>query len=1008
MTDGLTFYDISTQENTLLERIPLRGRKQELRQILKTLTLTKTGMSKALLITGSSGVGKSALLEATQTMANQWLGCRVLSLSASECFHATDVFCQMVWGLEDLSRRILTETLSQINATLGKYQHEAPVTLWGEQELLAVVANVVLLGSMVRSRRELTPEAIMRSVRNSLGGSLVLPRLKESDQSMLAGLLASPWLSLSASFLQPSHETIVTAYQLASALCSPLTDAVAPPAPTEALLSETLVNLFLYVAQQIHAADRCLVVTLDDWDSLRFIPEKDRESIKQCVHGILKRLAEEKHLPILWVIACRSEGESETLAGPLFSELRQKMLIGPLNEIGRQALLDYLEKSLQLPLSSNSKALLLSMCQGSPYWLQTITHHVHHQLADVLLPEEATDDRAETSDDVGNNRMADTLNHSLVSRILPDAAGAVFESAWDRLVQNAHLPETTVATLLSPLPERFGNHCFTQRDLFLWWQRLNPALTESGCHMLLMGLQEAAFVVRSSRPLTFQSVKSEDGLAAFRLTNTGVEQFFASLARQSNAVSVSSGGPLRPNALPGFAFGNASSHTLTPYETLVAMSSLQPQDLDPDNAMPNPVSDFPGFCDYWLASLEESLTEHLMGVPAQQREAIIDTLTRDPEKQQLLFDRLASHLTGETNAMDRLSACKLLESWLSNVKRHAPNHAPSASQQCGELVFKLYGQVEDLERGALLEFFLSHPDAFLGLFHHAGELETRLKPMFTFTGNEEARALLWLVTLRAWQLAIQQASQRQATLLGDEKTGQKLLTWLLQDPSPHVQLRGAKMLHQSIRQATVSHRQLLLSPHHETLTQWSQQPNPHLRAIGLSLLFMSGNPLRHHDESILTSWMRAVPATVENIETLFYRPTDEPFSALLLQWLISLLHDEAAATEVKESGLFALQQSFYWQSQDTEPLSVERVIHWNQAKQYSLLWLGLQAIGAFATRSETLQALKTLPVANPLMPNHVLRRLQQVCQNLEQRIQPGQPTASQPTATPATEVPQPV
>ncbi len=218
-------YDKPTREIYLLENTPIQGRKTELRQLLKLLNLAKTGQPKAALITGDSGIGKSALLNAFVQVVQEGVYCRVLDLGVMTYQTPEALYVALVEKLQADAHTLLDEALSAVNEITTR---ELDLR-WERHDLTRAISLVKLQETIpagALSKDATQKDQLVKAIRSQVPTVKKLKLSTNESIEKLVDLILNPWVTTANALLNPSNPSLVEAMRLADALRSgkPLSD----------------------------------------------------------------------------------------------------------------------------------------------------------------------------------------------------------------------------------------------------------------------------------------------------------------------------------------------------------------------------------------------------------------------------------------------------------------------------------------------------------------------------------------------------------------------------------------------------------------------------------------------------------------------------------------------------------------------------------------------------------------------------------------------------------------
>jgi HEAT repeat protein len=197
-----------------------------------------------------------------------------------------------------------------------------------------------------------------------------------------------------------------------------------------------------------------LVFTFDHWESITRLPRGESSGIKQLMASLLSHQLQPQHQATaghqLWLVSCRTDGQSQALGSALYAQFRNKLLLEGLSVKASQQLLERRLQSIGLGIDFAGVERLNYLTHGNPYWLRKVS--------DYLM------ERAQA------NRM-DHLPISFIDKLnlkAPDLAeGGLFDILLTQVKLASSGNEGDVEPTLAILVRAFGTQPWT----------LNEALT---------------------------------------------------------------------------------------------------------------------------------------------------------------------------------------------------------------------------------------------------------------------------------------------------------------------------------------------------------------------------------------------------------------------------------------------------------------------------------------------------------------------------------------------------
>ncbi len=403
-------------EVTLLDQVALLGRKSELRQFIKSLTLCRSGQGKAIFLSGNEGIGKSSILETFLDLAQNAYGCRSVSVSLSGRPNAHLLFSQIVKEILGLANQTIHQSLqasNQILQPLGVY--------WSQGDLIRIVA-LIRLQESVNTSQSMAIEQISDAIYGAM------PFFKRFNTSVkeqidaLAEILADPWLTLSVSLANPINPQVQKALGMVEQilgtpqnqmrllsstlpdmpLISPVSDtsqeALEQAGPSRLVtqnegaqnadvveienntslpsfesLQTALNSLMSFINQGLQAHQSAFILVFDQWEALFNASFGEIKVINDLFGEMIRQTVDQRNSHMMVVVSCRSESESYVVGGGLYNTLRVKYLVPPLNAVSQQRFLKDTFKTLQIETDDEVIQEILRICQGNPSWLTLMT-----------------------------------------------------------------------------------------------------------------------------------------------------------------------------------------------------------------------------------------------------------------------------------------------------------------------------------------------------------------------------------------------------------------------------------------------------------------------------------------------------------------------------------------------------------------------------------------------------------------------------------------------------------
>ncbi len=408
-------------EAELLDNVSLLGRKNELRQLIKLLTLCRTGQGKGVLVSGNEGIGKSAVLETFIDLAEQHYGSCVVRINWPQQITAQTFFAQIVAQIMSLANGVIQDALHEANKVLH------PLGLnWNQGDLVRTVALLRLQESMSGTQRAaLAEEQLTQTIYSAIPFFKRLNPAIKSDIATLSKVLLNPWVTLSVSLANPINPHVQQAVQLVERIAgnlqntarqlsggqafqSPmLTDSLMTPAITspevvdlspassdddiseesESLTDDpnlvsvqdvqaALINLLVFINSAIRGQQSAFILVVDQWEMLLEATEPVRNDIRGMMSEVLRQTVEQRDFRLLVMLASRCEQESYVLGGSLYNALRTKYLIPPISGGVLQKHLKEYFKEIGVQPDDRTIQEIIRLCQGNPAWMKLIMNMI--------------------------------------------------------------------------------------------------------------------------------------------------------------------------------------------------------------------------------------------------------------------------------------------------------------------------------------------------------------------------------------------------------------------------------------------------------------------------------------------------------------------------------------------------------------------------------------------------------------------------------------------------------
>ncbi len=428
------------KQTTLEDSLNLPGRKNELRQLVKALTLCGTGQGKAVLVSGDEGIGKTALMEAFLIHAEQQHHCQSILMVCTPDMTAPRFFGMFVSQLLTLADQTLQTLLAQINPLLEELS-----ICWTKSDLIRLLAMIRFHDTYAQGvSRNSIEEALNQVISTRLSFFKKMQGRHTEQVRLVAGLLDDPWVLLSASLLNPLNTECQRAIALAEKTASlhfnvntlgaynvlptqsppmleqnsvavsytvksfhpthqhetPSTQDLSrreivvdsdPEPLLEAVsieeMGEMLSQLLTFVSRCLRGNTSTLIWAIENWDALESADTTALSDMKELLNLVLKKTVEQRDCPLMVLLLCRSAGESYLLGGPLYAALRVKVLVPPLSPSVEQKWIAEQLKPLPCPVDHAVIETMMSQSKGNPAWMVTLQSFLKGEFseADIKL-----------------------------------------------------------------------------------------------------------------------------------------------------------------------------------------------------------------------------------------------------------------------------------------------------------------------------------------------------------------------------------------------------------------------------------------------------------------------------------------------------------------------------------------------------------------------------------------------------------------------------------------------
>ncbi len=396
-------------ETALLDQVSILGRKTELRQWIKALTLCRSGQGKAIYLTGNEGIGKSALLNTFLDLAQSHYGCCAVSVPCPANASPELLYAQIVKEIVDVFNRFINQSLLEINQVL------LPLGLrWMHADLVRVVALMRLQESVDNSRTVAVSE-LTQVIYSAIPFFKRASRNVKQQIQMLAEILCDPWLTMAVALTNPINPQVQQALSLVEhvlgtpqpqraditplILPSPPMGLLAnanmdelstdlsvatvsdglelvteqpesePQRPDLAQLQTTLIDLLNFMNPGLQSRQSAFILAFDQWEELQFSSENNIKAVNDFLAEVIRQTVDQRNSHLMAIVVCRSEAESYAAGGGLYNALRVKYLTAPLAQVAQVKFLREAFKQRDIQAEEPVFTEIIRLCRGNPTWL---------------------------------------------------------------------------------------------------------------------------------------------------------------------------------------------------------------------------------------------------------------------------------------------------------------------------------------------------------------------------------------------------------------------------------------------------------------------------------------------------------------------------------------------------------------------------------------------------------------------------------------------------------------
>lgn len=340
-------------------RATLLGLNTEIRQLVRWQNVAKSGQSRNILILSDEGLGKTALVKHwLNELAQNTNKLIAIQLSALQTPTPEALAQGIAQQLKTLTEKNLNESLLGINQVLL----DTGLT-WAQADLMTAMAE---------------PDKIETQIASAIPA---LKRWRIPTNAIaqdVAKAIQSNWLQTCFALTQmPQTEPDAPADAPASnpeeALYCDLPQAAAVTTPDPSLRG---VHQLLTLAKAGEQQETLCVIWIDDWDALAAQPADTIKQTQTWLCEVIKTIEGASPVPAMVVVSARNHQASRTLGGTLFNQLRHRLLLAPLNASHSRQLTEALFADLSLTLDETACEKMIQLCQGNPYWISKVSHHL--------------------------------------------------------------------------------------------------------------------------------------------------------------------------------------------------------------------------------------------------------------------------------------------------------------------------------------------------------------------------------------------------------------------------------------------------------------------------------------------------------------------------------------------------------------------------------------------------------------------------------------------------------
>ncbi|MGE0201348.1 MAG: HEAT repeat domain-containing protein [Candidatus Melainabacteria bacterium] len=375
--------EMQLKEIQWIEEAPLQGRTRELRQLTKLWHEARRGHAKSILLSGDAGMGKTALLQAFETIIRKGATGRIVHV---DCLTATrrtgdlsaqTLFAAVLGTLVNEAETILEETLRTLNEQLAEHGIH-----WERGDLMRV-ADVIRIQDEITPNARRDTEAMMRAIRHTMALDGI-PRKgwtqRTDPMTRIVDALLQPWFLIAIHLLNPVHPVICQAFALR--------DEAEPFSGTEPAggLAERIrvfSDLLVWMNALLEPGESALLIVLDNWEAINQSGITRRPVLKDWLEGIIRNALDRVGLQggcrVMYLVSANTLGESHHLGGSLHTVFRNKLLLAALDWEDTKSLYTRHHQISRCTIDETVVAAIYRLSEGNPFWFLRTLAHIHER-----------------------------------------------------------------------------------------------------------------------------------------------------------------------------------------------------------------------------------------------------------------------------------------------------------------------------------------------------------------------------------------------------------------------------------------------------------------------------------------------------------------------------------------------------------------------------------------------------------------------------------------------------